>query len=105
MERLGLGPQDFWQRNGSWTVRRQHNIVDGAAPFYGVYETGGSVLTRSGTTQPAPAPRFSGFDPPDPAPPPRPGEHTREILTGWGVPEPEALIESGAAVQLPFGGS
>jgi alpha-methylacyl-CoA racemase len=171
--------------NGSWTVRRQHNIVDGAAPFYAVYQTSdhrymavgaierkfyqallsvlgldedawrqydaatwpqtreriaavfrtrtqaewaeqfsgtdacvspvvsftevaespqilarGSVFERAGQLQPAPAPRFSGFDPPDAAAPPRPGQHTREVLSDWGVPAAEALIASGAAVQL-----
>jgi alpha-methylacyl-CoA racemase len=171
--------------NGSWTARRQHNIVDGAAPFYGVYETSdarymavgaierrfyltllsvlgldedasrqydaatwpvareriatvfrtrtqaewterfsgtdacvspvvslteaakspqvlarGSVFTQAGQIRPAPAPRFSGFDPAPTGPPPRPGEHTREILSDWGVPEAEALIATGAAVQL-----
>jgi alpha-methylacyl-CoA racemase len=169
---------------GSWTVRRQHNIVDGAAPFYAVYETSdhrymavgaierqfyrallsvldldedpsrqydpatwppageriaaafrtrtqaewaerfagtdacvspvvslteaaenpqisarGSVRARDGQIQPAPAPRFSSFEPPDAAPPPRPGQHTREVLSDWGVPGAEALIASGAAVQ------
>jgi alpha-methylacyl-CoA racemase len=59
----------------------------------------GSVRARDGQIQPAPAPRFSSFEPPDAAPPPRPGQHTREVLSDWGVPGAEALIASGAAVQ------
>jgi alpha-methylacyl-CoA racemase len=49
--------------------------------------------------QPAPAPRFSGTPSAAGRPPAEPGEHTREALLDWGVPEVDALIESGAAIQ------
>jgi len=34
--------------------------------------------------QPAPAPRFSRTPPDTPTPPPLPGDHTDEVLAGWG---------------------
>jgi alpha-methylacyl-CoA racemase len=39
-----------------------------------------------GITQPAPAPRFSRTPAAVDAPPPLPGEHTREALLDWGIP-------------------
>ena len=53
-----------------------------------------------GVRQPAPAPRFSGTPWSFPGrPPPYPGEHTREALRDWGVPELESLIATGVVVQ------
>lgn len=53
-----------------------------------------------GVRQPAPAPRFSGTPAGPPRlPPPYPGEHTRQELTDWGVPDVDALVEAGVAVQ------
>jgi alpha-methylacyl-CoA racemase len=53
-----------------------------------------------GIRQPAPAPRFAGTAPTPPAlPPPYPGEHTRAALTEWGVPDIDALIADGIALQ------
>jgi alpha-methylacyl-CoA racemase len=51
-----------------------------------------------GVRQPRPAPRFSRTVPDTPAPPAHPGQHSREILTGWGLAaeEVEALLASGA---------
>ncbi|MHB8681273.1 MAG: CaiB/BaiF CoA transferase family protein [Acidimicrobiales bacterium] len=40
-----------------------------------------------GVVEPAPAPRFSRSAPGVPSPPPAPGEHDREQLVAWGVPE------------------
>jgi len=37
-----------------------------------------------GVVQPAPGPRFSRTPPATPAPPPLPGQHTDEVLAGWG---------------------
>ena len=37
-----------------------------------------------GVVQPAPGPRFSRTPPDTPAPPPLPGQHTDEVLAGWG---------------------
>jgi alpha-methylacyl-CoA racemase len=46
-----------------------------------------------GVRQPAPAPRFSGTPAglPD-LPPPYQGEHTRQALTDWGVPDVDTLL-------------
>lgn len=55
-----------------------------------------------GVRQPAPAPRFSGTPTGVPGrPPPYPGEHTREGLCDWGVPDVDALLATGVAVQAP----
>jgi alpha-methylacyl-CoA racemase len=60
----------------------------------------GTFVERDGTTQPAPAPRFSRTVPTLSSPPPaRAGEHTREALTAWGVADVDALLASGAADQ------
>ncbi len=60
----------------------------------------GTFVERDGVAQPAPAPRFSrtvaGLGLP---PAPRPGTHTREALTAWGVDGVEDLIAAGVAVQ------
>lgn len=52
-----------------------------------------------GVRQPAPAPRFDRTPGAVQRPPARRGEHTREVLEEWGVPEVEQLIASGTAVQ------
>jgi alpha-methylacyl-CoA racemase len=51
-----------------------------------------------GVTQPAPAPRFSRTESVISQSPAWPGQHTREVLTEWGVDSERlsALIESGA---------
>jgi alpha-methylacyl-CoA racemase len=55
-----------------------------------------------GVRQPAPAPRFGDTPAPGPTrPPPYPGEHTREALTEWGVPDVDQLLETGVAFQAP----
>jgi alpha-methylacyl-CoA racemase len=60
----------------------------------------GTFVERDGMTEPAPAPRFSRTAPTLSTPPPsRPGEHTTEALSAWGVANVERLLESGAAVQ------
>jgi alpha-methylacyl-CoA racemase len=45
----------------------------------------GTFVTRDGVTQPAPAPRFSVTPGEIGAVAPRPGQHTDEVLTAWGV--------------------
>jgi alpha-methylacyl-CoA racemase len=60
----------------------------------------GVFVEKDGLVQPAPAPRFSRTEATLDLPPaPAPGAHTREVLTAWGIPGVDALIESGAAVQ------
>jgi alpha-methylacyl-CoA racemase len=58
-----------------------------------------TYVDRAGVLQPAPAPRFSRTGATLRTGPTVPGAQTREALTAWGVPDVEALIESGAAVQ------
>jgi alpha-methylacyl-CoA racemase len=45
----------------------------------------GMFTEVAGVTQPAPAPRFSRTAPEVAGPPPRPGEHTDEALSDWGL--------------------
>ena len=60
----------------------------------------GTFVERDGLVQPAPAPRFSRTEASLGLPPaPKPGAHTREALTAWGIADVDALIESGAAVE------
>jgi alpha-methylacyl-CoA racemase len=60
----------------------------------------GVIVDPHGVPQPAPAPRFSASPTAPPAlPPPLPGEHTRQVLTDWGVPEVDALIADGVAAE------
>jgi alpha-methylacyl-CoA racemase len=60
----------------------------------------GTYVERDGTSQPAPAPRFSRTSPSLTTPPPaRPGQDTRAALTAWGIADADGLIRSGAAVQ------
>ncbi|MFE9322329.1 CaiB/BaiF CoA transferase family protein [Nocardia sp. NPDC052278] len=58
-------------------------------------EARGSILNHGGTMQSAPAPRFSLSRTALGNPPPSPGEHTRAVLTEWGIAEVEALHERG----------
>lgn len=59
----------------------------------------GTYVEHDGVVQPAPAPRFSRTPGALSTPPPRPGQHTREALTAWGVPDVDRLLATGAAVQ------
>jgi alpha-methylacyl-CoA racemase len=61
----------------------------------------GTFVEVAGTTQPAPAPRFSRTPASIERPPAHPGQHTREVLTDWGLSADrvEALLGSGAAKQ------
>ena len=61
----------------------------------GVYAKLGDV------TQPAPAPRFSRTPSQLLAPPPEPGEHTRDVLLDWGFSTDEVneLVGAGTVMQ------
>jgi len=59
----------------------------------------GVFVEHHGVRQPAPAPRFSRTPTGLGTPPSRPGEHTREALTDWGIDDVDALLDSGVAVQ------
>ena len=61
----------------------------------------GTFVERDGMTQPAPAPRFSRTAPSLTTPPPaKAGQDTRDALHAWGITDVDALLESGAAVQV-----
>ncbi|NIK60038.1 CaiB/BaiF CoA transferase family protein [Kribbella shirazensis] len=57
----------------------------------------GTFVEHHGVRQAAPAPRFGRTPTSLDRPPARPGEHTREALTDWGITEIDTLLESGAA--------
>ena len=59
----------------------------------------GTYVEHEGTTQPAPAPRFSGTPATLTTPPVAPGTNTRDALTAWGIDDVESLIADGIAVQ------
>jgi alpha-methylacyl-CoA racemase len=58
-----------------------------------------TYVDRDGVLQPAPAPRFSRTEATLTTGPSAPGGQTREALAVWGVPDVDALLASGAAVQ------
>jgi alpha-methylacyl-CoA racemase len=58
----------------------------------------GAVSVQNGLLQPGPAPRFPSHPVVSPTSPPTPGQHTREVLSGWGL-DPEPLLACGAAQQ------
>jgi alpha-methylacyl-CoA racemase len=59
----------------------------------------GTVVEPEGVPQPAPAPRFGATPATLERPPPRPGEHTDEVLAGLGYRDGEiAALRAGGAV-------
>lgn len=75
------------------------SMTDAAAHPHNVER--GTFVEYDGRVQPSPAPRFSRTAAAIDAPPPRPGEHTREILDecGFDGERVEALLASRAASQ------
>jgi len=72
----------------------------GEAPTDPHLSARGVFVEMNGVRQPAPAPRFSATPAAAPSlPPPLPGEHTREVLEEWSVPDAEALLANGIAHQ------
>jgi alpha-methylacyl-CoA racemase len=59
----------------------------------------GTFVASDGVIQPSPAPRFSRTPGRLSEPPPRPGQHTTEALTEWGLADAEDLVACGAAIQ------
>ncbi|WP_311208979.1 MULTISPECIES: CaiB/BaiF CoA-transferase family protein [unclassified Aeromicrobium] len=59
----------------------------------------GTYVEHHGTTQPAPAPRFSRTEARLGSAPEAPGASTRDALTAWGIDDVESLIADGVAVQ------
>jgi alpha-methylacyl-CoA racemase len=75
------------------------SLSEAAAGTHPQLAARGTFARSYGVVQPAPAPRFSATPASLTTPPPYPGEHTREALADWGVPDAGALIDSGVAVQ------
>ncbi len=74
----------------TWTEARQHPHLAAR----------GTLVERDGVVQPAPAPRLSRTPGQlGASPPPVVGVDTAEVLREWGVPDVDALLASGAAVQ------
>jgi alpha-methylacyl-CoA racemase len=69
------------------------------APEHPQLAARGTFVEVDGVVQPAPAPRFSRTPSPVPTPPAQPGQDTSAALADWGVPDVDALLEAGAAVQ------
>ena len=60
----------------------------------------GTFVELNGQTQPAPAPRFSRTTAEVVRPPAHPGQHTRQVLTDWGLtPDRISALESSGAVR------
>ena len=59
----------------------------------------GTFVDHDGVRQAAPAPRFGRTPTSLGRPPARPGQHTREALTDWGIADVDDLLETGAAIQ------
>jgi alpha-methylacyl-CoA racemase len=59
----------------------------------------GTYADRDGVVQPAPAPRFSATPAGPVGRPAEPGEHTREVLADWGLPDADGWLASGAVHQ------
>ncbi len=57
------------------------------APAHSHNQARGTFVERDGVVQPAPAPRFSRTEPSIQRSPPKPGEHTAEVLSDWGIDE------------------
>lgn len=65
----------------------------------------GTFVEVDGVVQPGPAPRFSRTPAELPAPPAAAGQHTTEVLLGWGFSRAEvgALLDAGVVRQAPAG--
>ncbi|WP_440712441.1 CaiB/BaiF CoA transferase family protein [Gordonia sp. FQ] len=63
----------------------------------------GVFVEHDGIVQPAPAPRFGKTPAAIAGPAPHPGQHSREVLAGWGFSDDEidALVAAGAVVDAP----
>ena len=61
----------------------------------------GTFTDAGGVVQPAAAPRFSATPPGPVGTPSRPGAHTREVLTDWGLGDPDEWLDGGAVRQSP----
>jgi alpha-methylacyl-CoA racemase len=76
------------------------SLTEAAAGGHPHLAARGTYVHAHGVAQPAPAPRFSATPAELTTPPPRPGEHTRQALTDWGVPDVDALLADGVIRQV-----
>ncbi len=77
-------------------------LSPGEAPDHPHNRARRTFVPVGGSTEPAPAPRFSRTPSAPPAPPPAPGQHTDEVLAAWagfGAEEIAALRAAGAIIQ------
>jgi alpha-methylacyl-CoA racemase len=126
VDRLGLSEADGRRRNpDDWPALRERiasafasrsraeweEVFDGSdacvAPVLGMREAPAHQHLRArstyveldGVTQPAPAPRFSRTPGRCRLPPPAPGEHSREVMSAWGLEPIDAWLASGVVRQ------
>lgn len=126
LERLGLGPDDLPPPTdrSRWPQLREvlarvfktktreewREVLEGTdacfapvlamseAPEHPHNRARGNFITLDGVLQPGPAPRFTRTPGGVRRPPPRPGEHTAEVLEEWGFTREEIgkLLAAGA---------
>jgi alpha-methylacyl-CoA racemase len=79
-------PRDDWAAHFADTDACVAPVLDLAeAPTHPHHRARGTFATVDGVVQPAPAPRLSRTPGAIDRPPPRPGEHTDEVLAGLGL--------------------
>jgi len=101
-ERVKTRTRDEWASVFEGTDACVAPVLDLAeAPMHPHNQARATFETYFGTVQPAPAPRFSRTPGAVSGPPPASGEHSRAVLSDWGVPagDVDALIASGGVVQ------
>jgi alpha-methylacyl-CoA racemase len=63
----------------------------------------GTYAEYFGLTQPSPAPRFSSTPSAVTAAPPRPAEHSADVLRDWGIGEVDELLAAGVVIDETSG--
>ena len=73
-------------------------LTMGEAPDHPHNHARKTFVQHEGVTQPAPAPRFSRTPSAIQGPSPKPGEHTAEVLSDWGLDDDTVaeLVGAGA---------
>ena len=98
-ERLRTRTRDEWCALLEGTDACVAPVLDlDEAPLHAHNQARGNFVTVGDLVQPAPAPRLSRTPAAIQGPPPRPGEHTAEVLAewGWSADEIAALRAAGA---------